>query len=106
MLLTMVKDDRFARDDQLALDEIPAYLDGYDLPLAADADDVIHRELLPRIERRYPELLEPLRYWLRGDGLADVPSSPRGAGATRRRTLTAWRARRRRRPSRDRWCRR
>jgi hypothetical protein len=77
LLLTMLQGDRFGRDDLLGLDEIPASLDGYDLPLPADADEAIRREILPRVERRYPDLLEPLTYWLRRDVLADG----RGAAA-------------------------
>ena len=69
LLLTMLEGDRFGRDDYLSLDEIPKSLTGYDVALPPDADRVIRREILPRIEQRYPDLVEPLMRWL-GD---DVP---------------------------------
>jgi hypothetical protein len=65
LLLSMHHGDRLERDDLLRLAEVPAYLDGYDFPLPADADAVIARDVLPRIARRYPDLLAPLDAWLR-----------------------------------------
>lgn len=65
LLLTMLEGARFHREDLLGLDEVPGYLDGYDLPLRADADEVIRREVLPRVQERYPGLIEPLARWLR-----------------------------------------
>jgi hypothetical protein len=72
LLLTMLEGDRFERQDLLRLDEVPAYLAGYDLPLPPDADEVIRREVLPRVEQRYPELLAPLQQWLRPESLSDL----------------------------------
>lgn len=72
LLLTMLEGDRFARQDLLALDEVPEYLDGYDLPLPPDADEVIRREILPRVQQRYPDLIEPLAQWLRPESLSDL----------------------------------
>lgn len=67
LLLTMLEGERFAREDLLSVSEVPACLDGYDLPLPADADVRLQRELMPRVAQRSPELLAPLRYWLDPD---------------------------------------
>jgi hypothetical protein len=66
LLLSMHEGDRFERDDLLSHTEVPEYLDGYDFPLPPNADAVIASEILPRVERRYPTLVAPLREWLRG----------------------------------------
>jgi hypothetical protein len=66
LLLTMLEGDRFVRDDYLSLDEISESLTGYDVPLPSDADGVIRREILPQVEQRYPDLVEPLMGWLGG----------------------------------------
>lgn len=67
LLLTMLEDNRFEREDFLAPEEVPASLKGYDLPLPGDADNVIRTEILPRVERRYPDLVDSLAQWLGRD---------------------------------------
>ena len=66
LLLSMLEGDRFVRDDYLSLDEVPESLTGYDLPLPPDADSIIRGKLLPQVEERYPDLVEPLMGWLGG----------------------------------------
>ena len=67
LLLTMLEDGRFDREDLLAPGELPASLGGYDLPLPGDADSVIRSEVLPQVERSYPSLVAPLKQWLGHD---------------------------------------
>lgn len=64
LLLSMLDDDRLSREDFVRADEVPSYIDGYDLPLPANAEERIRVEVLPSLRDRYPEHSSVVEDWL------------------------------------------
>lgn len=64
LLLSMLEDNRLARQDFIAPGEIPQYIRGYDHPLPENADEVIAQQILPTLRAAYPDACRRLAPWL------------------------------------------
>jgi len=64
LLLDMLSNGRLDSCEQIELDDVPEVVAGYDEPLPDDVDERLATGVVPFVEERYPDLLEPLRYWL------------------------------------------
>jgi hypothetical protein len=90
LLLSMSEHKSLAREDLLEMDEVPAYIHGYDWPLPADTLENIERDVVPFVANRYPTLMPALRMWLDGRmdaALAQLPDRRIGEGLSGRSLL-------------------
>lgn len=67
LLTTMLEKDFLERQTLLGPGEIPAYVDGYDRPLADDALDRLGQRLVPFVDAHHPRYSADLALWLSGE---------------------------------------